>query len=390
MKTRCKNKWLVCLGGEDWWYHSHAHFDIQIMKCLSQHISILYVCSIGMRMPSIRRDKLFWVRIKRKLSSVSKLLQRVSSQLYVYSPLPLPLYQYPLGRTLNKILLRAQLSAIYQRIGVSKPLVWVNTPTAWPVVESLPRDGVVYQRTDDYAAYDFDNFNADYVRQIDHKLIHLADLVVHVSDEMHHRASRIARNSILLPQGVDESFFEFNGRSPADLSLVARPIIGYVGGMDRHKFDTVLVKQVARALPECSFVLVGSQDPNVEELNDLPNVYFLGVKKHCEIPAYVHSFDVCMLPTAQTEWGLKCRPLKLMEYLAASKPIVATTTPASTSFAGAIYIADGASSWESAIRYITANRTEVVSRLQLQSPELKSWPYLAGKILTELHAADLV
>ena len=50
-----KRDWLVCFGGEDWWYHSHGHFDIQVMKQLSQRNRVLYVSSIGMRMPSLRR-----------------------------------------------------------------------------------------------------------------------------------------------------------------------------------------------------------------------------------------------------------------------------------------------------------------------------------------------
>ncbi|MFC1878138.1 glycosyltransferase [Thermodesulfobacteriota bacterium] len=390
METPNRDNWIVCLGGEDWWYHSHAHFDIQIMKCLSKRIPILYVCSIGMRMPSLRHDKLFLTRIKRKLKSVSRLLQSISPQLYVYSPLPIPLYQQRLGRALNTIVIRIQLRAVYQRLGIKTPLVWVNTPTAWPVIEVLPKRGLVYQRTDDYAAYDFDNFNADYVRLIDDKLMRLANMVIHVSDELHNEALNITTRSLLLPQGVDERFFDFNGLPPEDLNAIGRPIIGYVGGMDRHKFDTPLIAQVVRCLPNCSFVLVGVPDPNVESLSSLPNVHFLGVKRHDEIPAYVHSFDVCMLPTAQTEWGLKCRPLKLMEYLAAAKPVVATPTPASASFAQAVHVSGDASSWTDAIRRITDPESVDGAPAQLPAHRLKSWGALADMLLNQLHAANII
>lgn len=390
MESDKQKNWIVCLGGEDWWYHSHAHFDIQVMKSLSERISVLYVCSIGMRMPSIRRDKMFWFRIKRKLGSVSKVLQQVKPHFYVYSPLPLPFYQNQWGRALNTMVLRIQLFAVYKRLGISTPLVWVNTPTAWPVLKNRPRRGLVYQRTDDYAAYDFDNFNADYVRLVDDRLLRAADLVIHVSDELHHEASKITSRSLLLPQGVDERFFNFNGLPPADLSTIARPIIGYVGGMDSHKFDTPLVAEVIRELPDCSFVFVGTPHPNVDELHDLPNVHFLGVKSHDEIPAYVHNFDVCMLPTAQTEWGLKCRPIKLMEYLAAAKPVVATPTPASAGFAENVYIAGNASSWVEAIRRIlAADKGAIVSTLS-PATQLKPWSVLADQIWRNLRDKKLI
>lgn len=381
--------WIVCLGGEDWWYHSHAHFDIQIMKCFARRVRVLYVCSIGMRMPSLRHDELFWIRIKRKLGSASRMVQHVRPNFYVYSPLPLPLYQQRWGRALNTAILRAQLRTVYLRLGIRVPLVWVNTPTAWPVIAPFPKGGLVYQRTDDYAAYDFDNFNADYVRLIDEELLRRADLVVHVSKELHQEAQSISTRSVLLEQGVDDRFFACNDSRPSDLDPIARPIIGYVGGMDRHKFDTPLVTEVARSLPDCSFVLVGGPSPNVETLRDLPNVHFLGVKRHDEIPAYVHSFDVCMLPTARTEWGKKCRPIKLMEYLAAGKPVVATPTPASAEYADNLTISDEAASWVRAIRRFSDTGASVANPAPAFPYQLKSWSTIADQIWSDLRAADL-
>ncbi|MHB8790237.1 MAG: glycosyltransferase [Desulfobulbaceae bacterium] len=390
MKTDFNRNWIVCLGGEDWWYHSHGHFDIQIMKCFSERVPVLYVCSIGMRMPSIRRDKQFWGRVKRKLGSVSHVLHKVSQQLYVYSPIPFPFYQYRLGRAINSIVLRCQLFLVYQFLGIKSPLVWVNTPTAWPVIEKRPKSGLVYQRTDDYAAYDFDNFNADYVQLVDNNLLRHSDLVIHVSEELHKEAVKIAKCSLLLSQGVDERFFDFKGPPPEDIKMIPKPIIGYVGGMDSHKFDTSLVFQVAKNLPDCSFVLVGMPHANVDDLRSLPNVHFLGVKRHDQIPAYVHSFDICILPTARTQWGLKCRPIKLMEYLAASKPVIATPTPASSGYGQVVCIADDVPSWVHAIKLLTCGETGSVTSTQLPAQCLKSWNNLAEQLWSRLETAKLI
>lgn len=386
-----KKNWIVCFGGEDWWYHSHAHFDIQVMKKLSQDIPVLYVNSIGMRMPSITKDALFWKRIFRKLKSVMKLLKRVSPTLYVYSPLPLPLYQQSWGRSLNSFIIRTQLSAIYLRLGIKSPVVWVNTPTAWPIVESLRKSGLVYQRTDDYAAYDFDNFNAEYVKSIDNNLVRGSDLIIHVSNELHKEASRITDKSILLPQGVDDRFFQHPCVVPSDMAAIKRPIVGYIGGMDRHKFDTPLVTEVVKNLPDCSFVLVGVPNPNVDELRTYSNVHFLGVKGHDEIPAYVHNFDVCILPTARTEWGLKCRPLKLMEYLAADKPVVATATPASAEYSKYINISNDPSSWVESIRRITMSDPSSAEQNRTKGDyNFTTWSDIADQLLSRLHSAEIL
>jgi glycosyltransferase involved in cell wall biosynthesis len=211
----------------------------------------------------------------------------------------------------------------------------------------------VYQRTDDYAAYDFDNFNAAYVRTLDEDLVRRADLILHVGRDLHAHMPMRSEAALLLEQGVDERFLETAPVStPADLPLHTRPIIGYVGNLEPHKFDAALVRAVASELQECSFVIVGRYHQNAECLRGLKNVCFLGEKPHDAILDYVKSFDVCMLPTAKTTWGLHCKPIKLMEYLAAGRPVVATDTPAADQFREYMHVADTPSDWVAGIRGI--------------------------------------
>jgi len=351
--------WIVCMGGEDWYYHSHAHFDIQVMKRMARRCRVLYICSIGMRMPSLRRDAQFWTRIRNKLASVKHQLRRDSENLWVYSPLPLPLYQWSWGRSLNHALLGAQLRTVFSRLSIYNPLLWINTPTGWPVVKHLRHRGVVYQRTDEYAELRFDNFNADYVRAVDGELLRTADLVLHVDEGLHVRTQGLARAALLLEQGVDERFLEADGpvTVPADLPVGRGPILGYVGNLEPHKFDAELVRATAERLSDCCFVIIGPYHQNADGLRRLSNVHFLGPRPHDRILDYVRAFDVCMLPTARTEWGLHCKPIKLMEYLAADRPVVATRTPASERFADLVYISDEPELWVLAIREILAGNS---------------------------------
>jgi len=381
--------WIVCLGGEDWWYHSHGHFDIQLMKQFTAARNVLYICSIGMRMPSLTRDKMFWTRLRRKLRSILHLLKQVDTSLYVYSPLPLPFYGSRFGRWLNRIVLQLQLRIVYRILKISEPLLWINTPTAWPVAAPLPYNGLVYQRTDDYASYDFENFNAGYVKSLDIELMKKADIVIHVSDELHKEAREYTSKSLLVIQGVDERFFRCSSEEPADIKNIPRPIIGYVGGMDRYKFDTRLIYSVAEGLPDCSFVLIGAPNPNTSILEELSNVYFLGSRNHELIPDYVCSFDVCMVPTALTEWGLKCRPLKLMEYMATGRPVVASPTPASAAFSERVIIAEDVPSWIYGIR-LALRRNQVEGPELVASAFLESWKSLAIKLWDEMCSRGLV
>lgn len=44
---------IICIGGEDWWYHNRGHFDFQMMRRLGKHWPVLFVNSLAVRMPSL-------------------------------------------------------------------------------------------------------------------------------------------------------------------------------------------------------------------------------------------------------------------------------------------------------------------------------------------------
>src|SRR5690606_26046998 len=58
----------------------------------------------------------------------------------------------------------------------------------------------------------------------------------------------------------------------------------------------------------------------------LPNVHFLGKIDTKEIPAYLHYFDVCINPQLVNDITIDNYPLKIDEYLAMGKPVVAIRT----------------------------------------------------------------
>ncbi len=58
---------IICFGGEDWWYHNRGHYDMRMMRELSAHMPVLYINSLGMRVPRITEGSMFLRRIVRKL-----------------------------------------------------------------------------------------------------------------------------------------------------------------------------------------------------------------------------------------------------------------------------------------------------------------------------------
>ena len=56
---------IICIGGEDWWYHNRGHFDFQIMRRLAETMPVLFVNSLAVRMPSLKEKSQFAARIGR-------------------------------------------------------------------------------------------------------------------------------------------------------------------------------------------------------------------------------------------------------------------------------------------------------------------------------------
>jgi glycosyltransferase involved in cell wall biosynthesis len=121
-------------------------------------------------------------------------------------------------------------------------------------------------------------------------------------------------------------------RQKISLPLDAK-IILYSG----HLYDTKgipTILKIARMMPEYKFVLVGGWVDDINRVKenvqkeDLRNVYIIGHVPQSELASYLYAGDIMILPTSKS-WNLAevTSPLKLFEYMAVKKPIVASALP---------------------------------------------------------------
>lgn len=160
-------------------------------------------------------------------------------------------------------------------------------------------------------------------------------------------SSKLAKNYIQLGLDPDKvlvahSAVELNmflpyqekdlARQKISLPLDAK-IILYSG----HLYDTKgipTILKIARMMPEYKFVLVGGWVDDIKRVKenvqkeDLRNVYIIGHVPQSELASYLYVADILILPTSKS-WNLAevTSPLKLFEYMAVKKPIVASALP---------------------------------------------------------------
>ena len=82
--------YVLCFGGEDWWYHNRGHIDMQLMRRFSKKGKTLYINSIVMQKLNIGQGRKFIQRFTRKAKSVFTGLRKTDEDFWVYSPFSLP------------------------------------------------------------------------------------------------------------------------------------------------------------------------------------------------------------------------------------------------------------------------------------------------------------
>ena len=85
--------------------------------------------------------------------------------------------------------------------------------------------------------------------------------------------------------------------------------------------------------------MIGLVSADVRELRNCPNVVFAGAQPYESLPEWAKAFDVAILPYRLNQGSINANPLKLREYLATGKPVVAVSTPEVDRFAHCVGIA---------------------------------------------------
>jgi len=217
------------------------------------------------------------------------------------------------------------------------------------------------------------------------KLIAKSDITVTNSEYFCTYASRYNPNSHMIGQGCDVSMYsDPDGTLPVpdDVSGIPRPIIGYTGALTTIRLDPGILIYVAKERPDWHLVLVGPEDAVFQnsELHQLSNVHFFGRKDPEELPGYVKAFDVAINPQILNPITDVNYPLKIDEYLAMGKPVVATKTTFMAYFKDYACLASTYQEWIQCIeKTLPETSGECIARRKALASE-HSWENFVGKI----------
>ncbi len=212
------------------------------------------------------------------------------------------------------------------------------------IKEALKEDANIYYTRDEHIAYILNKQNKNVVFEC-HRFSnkkktfypHLEKIVT-ISDGLKEDLIKngiedskmlVARDGVDLEEfnvdiSKEESRDKFN--LPQD-----KKILLYTGHLFAWKGADVLA-QAAKSLSEVLFVFVGGTDHDVGEFKkkyNFSNTLILGHRPHNDIPVLLKAADILVLPN-RSEEAISSRytsPLKLFEYMASGRPIIASDLP---------------------------------------------------------------
>jgi glycosyltransferase involved in cell wall biosynthesis len=316
------HQWVVF--GPDWGRHPSVsqHLFSQFLGASS----VLWVETVGLRAPALT-----WRDVFRSIQKITDFLTCRRARacpapgLTILSPPTLPFTRWRWVRRLNLWHVRRQVRATLKKLGFNQPKLVVTVPSQCDFVGQLGEVLSLYYCIDDYALWK--GMNPKHVRQMEAELVQQVDAIVVPSDFLEQRMLPTGKPVLVLTHGVDLTHFRPAAPRPDGL-----PFEMVYFGMIDNRLDQDLLASLAQALPEARIRLIGPVTLSVTRLSGIPNIHLEGPVPYEKLPEAISSASVFLLPFVFDALSQSCSPIKIKEYLACGRPVVATAIPEVSQF----------------------------------------------------------
>lgn len=307
---------------DDWGRHPSS--SQHLVGHLLDDFDVIWVNTIGMCKPQINWDTVRravgkarqWVGAKHPRPDV------LPKRLKILNPPMWPYFAHQWDRAINRRLLRRSLQR--ELAECSGEVIAVTTiPLVADLVDDLPVDRWVYYCVDDFSVWP--GLDGTTLQKMEQELVGKVDAVIAVSEvlkDKHHCDDRE-----LLTHGIDLDFWSRPSSRPDWLQDYEPPYVVFWGLIDR-RMDVLFLDDLSQRLSQGSILLVGPTESPDSRLKSLARVHLPGKLPFEQLPSLAHAADVLIMPYADLPVTRAMQPLKLKEYLATGKPVVASNLPA--------------------------------------------------------------
>lgn len=324
---------LVVFGGD---FARHPSSLEHLVRRLAKTRRVIWVETLGMRRPT---PSLYDLRrvgqlARRRLGPSAAVRGTLPDNLSVIAPFVVPFNEVSALRQWNDRRVAGAVRREMARRGIEAPVVLTSLPITAGIIPLLGAAAVSYYCPDDWAAWP--GLPQDLTRRSEARLLDLADQVVVTSEELRKAKSRPGREAKLLPHGVDVDHFAQAGSGAASHSIQKA---AYFGLFDART-DQELLFELAKEQADLEIRIIGPVQVDVTHLKSMPNVKFEGPLPYAELPSALREIDLLLLPYRLDELAKSINPLKVREYLATGKAVVAMGLPEVRQYDDVLCVAD--------------------------------------------------
>jgi glycosyltransferase involved in cell wall biosynthesis len=219
---------------------------------------------------------------------------------------------------------RELLDEMLVSYSISTFVTWFYTPMAMDYAAQLPALVTVFDCMDELSAF---KFAPPELLENEQRLLEKADVVFTGGQSLYEAKKGKSKHVYAFPSSVEVEHFR-QARTPQpepkDQEPIPHPRLGYYGVID-ERIALGLLRDAAQMRPDWHFVMVGPVVKISED--DLPraaNIHYLGGKTYQELPQYLATWELALMPFAINESTRYISPTKTPEYLAGGKPVVST------------------------------------------------------------------
>ena len=256
---------------------------------------------------------------------------------------------YDFANAINALPLKWNIKRAIKKLSLESPTVInaFNPTLGINLAHQLGEKKLIYYCYDEISAATWASRHGG---RLESEFIKKVDAVIVSSNGLLEKKTRINPNCHLVRNGVDFELFSAHIEQEKKTELLKKffpnlkkqeKIIGYLGSVD-ERLDYDLIENLIGSTPEYQYVFVGRITQKIFEqrLSKFPNVVLMGSQQPAHLPTWVSIFDVCLIPFVKNELTAGIYPLKINEYLAAGKPVIATRFADLSEFEDIVYIAD--------------------------------------------------
>jgi hypothetical protein len=321
---------------DDWGRHisSCQH----IFKIISRDRKVLWVNTVGMRVPSMGQSYDL-SRSFEKILSWFHPLKKVHDKLYVFSPFMLPFQHNKFVNMINNLSVIVGVRIFIILLNMKDVITWTTVPNVNGIVGNLGEKLIIYNCTDDYSLWP--GGKKELIQNQEIKVLEKSNIALASSEALAENCAKYIKKTFLYPHGVNiENFQEVNKNMvPDKMKNIPHPIIGFFGLL-YEKINYQLIKNIANKYSQASIVLIGKQAVDLKDLKNISNIHLIGQIEYEYLPQHAVHFDVGLMPYVLDEEIRQSAPLKMKEYLAMGIPIVSVSIKDIGKYQDAVYIAE--------------------------------------------------